>query len=165
MSVVTPSSRRDGTAMSRTSSEHSPGGPGWGLASGSSRRPPPLVRTNREPDVMSCKIIVRENSQGSPLGTTFFAEMSELAVATGSVNLGQGFPDTDGPGEIARDAADAIRPTRPISTRTGGRHSRAEKRDRLPHQPAVITTWRRSRMAQGSSRRRARRSRRRSSPW
>lgn len=34
--------------------------------------------------------------------------MSELAVATGSVNLGQGFPDTDGPAEIARAAAEAI---------------------------------------------------------
>ena len=42
------------------------------------------------------------------LGTTIFAEMSELAVATGSVNLGQGFPDTDGPPEIARAAAQAI---------------------------------------------------------
>jgi len=30
-------------------------------------------------------------------GTTVFAEMSALAVRTGSVNLGQGFPDTDGP--------------------------------------------------------------------
>ncbi len=35
--------------------------------------------------------------------------MSELAVATASVNLGQGFPDTDGPAEIAAAAADAIR--------------------------------------------------------
>jgi N-succinyldiaminopimelate aminotransferase len=34
--------------------------------------------------------------------------MSELAIATGSVNLGQGFPDTDGPPAIARAAADAI---------------------------------------------------------
>lgn len=42
------------------------------------------------------------------LGTTIFAEMSELAVSTGSVNLGQGFPDTDGPTEIAQVAADAI---------------------------------------------------------
>ncbi|HEX7996034.1 MAG TPA: pyridoxal phosphate-dependent aminotransferase [Streptosporangiaceae bacterium] len=42
------------------------------------------------------------------LGTTIFAEMSELAVATGSVNLGQGFPDTDGPHVIAQAAADAI---------------------------------------------------------
>jgi N-succinyldiaminopimelate aminotransferase len=42
------------------------------------------------------------------MGTTIFAEMSALAVATGSVNLGQGFPDVDGPAEIARTAADAI---------------------------------------------------------
>jgi len=34
--------------------------------------------------------------------------MSELAVATSSVNLGQGFPDTDGPAEVAQAAADAI---------------------------------------------------------
>jgi N-succinyldiaminopimelate aminotransferase len=43
------------------------------------------------------------------LGTTIFAEMSALAVATGSVNLGQGFPDTDGPDEIAEAAIAAIR--------------------------------------------------------
>ncbi|HET9897564.1 MAG TPA: pyridoxal phosphate-dependent aminotransferase [Streptosporangiaceae bacterium] len=43
------------------------------------------------------------------LGTTIFAEMSELAVATNSVNLGQGFPDTDGPAEIAEAAAQAVR--------------------------------------------------------
>jgi N-succinyldiaminopimelate aminotransferase len=42
------------------------------------------------------------------MGTTIFAEMSALAAATGSVNLGQGFPDTDGPREIAQAAADAI---------------------------------------------------------
>jgi N-succinyldiaminopimelate aminotransferase len=42
-------------------------------------------------------------------GTTIFAEMSALAVKTGAVNLGQGFPDTDGPAEIAEAAIDAIR--------------------------------------------------------
>jgi N-succinyldiaminopimelate aminotransferase len=42
------------------------------------------------------------------LGTTIFAEMSARAVATGSINLGQGFPDRDGPAEIAQAAADAI---------------------------------------------------------
>ncbi len=41
-------------------------------------------------------------------GTTIFAEMSALAVATGSVNLGQGFPDTDGPPELLAAAAAAI---------------------------------------------------------
>jgi N-succinyldiaminopimelate aminotransferase len=30
-------------------------------------------------------------------GTTVFAEMSALALATGAVNLGQGFPDYPGP--------------------------------------------------------------------
>jgi N-succinyldiaminopimelate aminotransferase len=43
------------------------------------------------------------------LGTTIFAEMSALAVATGSVNLGQGFPDTDGPTEVSEAAVRAIR--------------------------------------------------------
>ncbi|MGZ4594227.1 MAG: pyridoxal phosphate-dependent aminotransferase [Actinomycetes bacterium] len=42
-------------------------------------------------------------------GTTIFAEMSALAVSTGSVNLGQGFPDTDGPTEVAEAAIAAIR--------------------------------------------------------
>ncbi len=45
----------------------------------------------------------------APFATTIFAEMSALAVATGSVNLGQGFPDTDGPSEIAEAAVAAIR--------------------------------------------------------
>jgi N-succinyldiaminopimelate aminotransferase len=42
-------------------------------------------------------------------GTTIFAEMSALAVRTGAINLGQGFPDTDGPAEVAEAAVDAIR--------------------------------------------------------
>jgi N-succinyldiaminopimelate aminotransferase len=42
------------------------------------------------------------------MGTTIFAEMSALAVETGAVNLGQGFPDTDGPREIAKIASEAI---------------------------------------------------------
>ena len=43
------------------------------------------------------------------MGTTIFAEMSALAVTTGAVNLGQGFPDVDGPKEIAEAAVAAIR--------------------------------------------------------
>jgi N-succinyldiaminopimelate aminotransferase len=42
-------------------------------------------------------------------GTSVFAEMSALAVATGSVNLGQGFPDEDGPAEVLEAAVAAIR--------------------------------------------------------
>jgi N-succinyldiaminopimelate aminotransferase len=48
------------------------------------------------------------NSRLAGMGTTIFAEMSALAAATGSVNLGQGFPDTDGPREVAEAAANAI---------------------------------------------------------
>jgi N-succinyldiaminopimelate aminotransferase len=40
--------------------------------------------------------------------TTIFSEMSELAVTTGSLNLGQGFPDTDGPAELVQVATGAI---------------------------------------------------------
>ena len=42
-------------------------------------------------------------------GTTIFAEMSALAVRTGAINLGQGFPDADGPAEVAEAAIAAIR--------------------------------------------------------
>jgi N-succinyldiaminopimelate aminotransferase len=41
--------------------------------------------------------------------TTIFAEMSALAVRTGAINLGQGFPDADGPAEVADAAIAAIR--------------------------------------------------------
>ena len=41
-------------------------------------------------------------------GTTIFAEMSELALRTGAINLGQGFPDTDGPQEMLDAAIEAI---------------------------------------------------------
>jgi N-succinyldiaminopimelate aminotransferase len=42
-------------------------------------------------------------------GTTIFAEMSALAVRTGAINLGQGFPDIDGPPEIVEAAVEAMR--------------------------------------------------------
>ena len=45
----------------------------------------------------------------SPFGTTIFAEMSALAVRTGAINLGQGFPDIDGPPEMLDAAVAAIR--------------------------------------------------------
>ncbi|MFH9088453.1 pyridoxal phosphate-dependent aminotransferase [Streptomyces sp. NPDC017673] len=49
------------------------------------------------------------NRRLAAFGTTIFAEMSALAVATGSINLGQGFPDTDGPEEIREAAVRALR--------------------------------------------------------
>ena len=42
-------------------------------------------------------------------GTTIFTEMSALATRTGAINLGQGFPDTDGPPEIVAAAELALR--------------------------------------------------------
>ncbi|MFC4223274.1 aminotransferase class I/II-fold pyridoxal phosphate-dependent enzyme [Lysinibacter cavernae] len=39
---------------------------------------------------------------------TIFAEMSALAASTGSLNLGQGFPDEDGPVEVTEAARAAI---------------------------------------------------------
>ncbi|MFF6840828.1 pyridoxal phosphate-dependent aminotransferase [Streptomyces tanashiensis] len=49
------------------------------------------------------------NSRLAEFGTTIFAEMSALAARTGSINLGQGFPDTDGPEEIREAAVRALR--------------------------------------------------------
>ncbi|MGO9511101.1 MAG: pyridoxal phosphate-dependent aminotransferase [Mycobacterium sp.] len=43
-----------------------------------------------------------------PYATTVFAEMSALAARVGAVNLGQGFPDEDGPPEMLKAAQDAI---------------------------------------------------------
>lgn len=39
---------------------------------------------------------------------TIFAEMSGLAAASGAINLGQGFPDEDGPAEVLAAAQQAI---------------------------------------------------------
>ncbi|MBE7160144.1 MAG: pyridoxal phosphate-dependent aminotransferase [Williamsia herbipolensis] len=44
----------------------------------------------------------------APFATTVFAEMSQLAVAHDAINLGQGFPDTDGPRSLLDAACTAI---------------------------------------------------------
>ena len=41
-------------------------------------------------------------------GSTIFSRMTALALSTGAVNLGQGFPDTDGPVEVLEAARAAI---------------------------------------------------------
>ena len=48
------------------------------------------------------------NPTFSSLGTTIFSVMSGLAVQHGAINLGQGFPDTDGPLEVRERAARAL---------------------------------------------------------
>ena len=45
----------------------------------------------------------------APYGTTIFTEMTGLALRTGAINLGQGFPDEDGPAEILEAAGAAMR--------------------------------------------------------
>lgn len=47
------------------------------------------------------------NSVYAALGTTIFEVMSRLAAETGAVNLGQGFPEHDGPRDILEAAARA----------------------------------------------------------
>jgi N-succinyldiaminopimelate aminotransferase len=49
------------------------------------------------------------NRRLAGMGTTIFAEMSALAIATGAINLGQGFPDVDGPESVSEAAVEAIR--------------------------------------------------------
>jgi N-succinyldiaminopimelate aminotransferase len=47
-------------------------------------------------------------SADGSLGVTIFEEMTTLALSTGAINLGQGFPDEDGPAEIKAAAQAAI---------------------------------------------------------
>ena len=49
------------------------------------------------------------NSLLSGIGTTIFTVMSALATEHNSINLGQGFPDTDGPADVVQAAADALK--------------------------------------------------------
>ena len=69
------------------------------------------------------------------LGTTIFAQMSALALETKSINLGQGFPDTDGPSEVADAAAYAIKngPNQypPLPGQPGLRNAIAEHQQRF----------------------------------
>ena len=51
----------------------------------------------------------RLNARLAPFGTTVFAEMTQRALQFDAVNLGQGFPDTDGPAEMVEAAARGLR--------------------------------------------------------
>ena len=48
------------------------------------------------------------NARLAALGTTIFTVMSALATEYDAINLGQGFPDTEGPADIVQAAADAL---------------------------------------------------------
>jgi hypothetical protein len=53
--------------------------------------------------------VARRSARLDGLGTTVFAEMTALAQSTGAINLGQGFPDIDGPREAIEAAVSALR--------------------------------------------------------
>jgi len=53
--------------------------------------------------------VIAPASRWAGFGTTVFTEMSVLAERTGSINLGQGFPDEDGPAAVLEAAARAMR--------------------------------------------------------
>ncbi|QGK71693.1 pyridoxal phosphate-dependent aminotransferase [Allosaccharopolyspora coralli] len=78
-----------------------------------------------------------------PFTSTIFAEITELARRTGAVNLGQGFPDSDGPAamlDVARRAiSDGVNQYPPGAGEPALREAIAEhRRDRygLDHDPA-----------------------------
>ncbi len=48
------------------------------------------------------------NALLSATGTNIFTTMSVLAARHGAINLGQGFPDTEGPEDVLRAAAEAL---------------------------------------------------------
>ena len=49
-----------------------------------------------------------QNNLLSAIGTTIFTVMSALATEHNAINLGQGFPDYDGPEDVVKAAADAL---------------------------------------------------------
>ena len=78
------------------------------------RHGPVTPRSFRAPASLGGAIYARNvrdptTSRLAAFGTTIFARMSALAAETGAINLGQGFPDTDGPTEVLDAAVDAIR--------------------------------------------------------
>ncbi|HEX2806587.1 MAG TPA: pyridoxal phosphate-dependent aminotransferase [Kineosporiaceae bacterium] len=71
----------------------------------------PTPSTSRRPVPGPWREVARQShllAADGTLGSTIFAEMSALAVRTGAINLGQGFPDTDGPAEVLAAAVAAI---------------------------------------------------------
>ena len=80
---------------------------------------------------------------------TIFTEMSALAARTGAVNLGQGFPDSDGPSSVVRRAQQALvsgenqyapGPGRPALREAVARHQQSHYGIELDPQHEVVVT-------------------------
>ncbi|WP_327358349.1 aminotransferase class I/II-fold pyridoxal phosphate-dependent enzyme [Streptomyces sp. NBC_01304] len=57
---------------------------------------------------MTADVTVRAARRTAAWGTTVFTELTELAQRTGAINLGQGFPDSDGPASVISRARQAL---------------------------------------------------------
>ncbi len=68
--------------------------------------PAPVSPSGRWTDVARAANLLDARGAVAP---TVFATMSALAARTGAINLGQGFPDTDGPETLLEDAVRAVR--------------------------------------------------------
>lgn len=75
------------------------------MSSTSPHSPAPAAPSGRWRDAARATGLLGADGVPRP---TIFAEMSALAARTGAVNLGQGFPDVDGPESVKRVAAEAI---------------------------------------------------------
>ena len=65
-------------------------------------------RPTPPPTPLRTSLAARTARRLDGVGSTIFAEMSALALRTGAINLGQGFPDTDGPDWMLAAARQAI---------------------------------------------------------
>jgi N-succinyldiaminopimelate aminotransferase len=88
------------------------------------------------------------NNLLSATGTTVFTVMSALAVQHGAINLGQGFPDYEGPQDVIRAAADALLDTRNQYPPLTGV---PELRQAVAEANAASTGWRSTRSRRSSS--------------
>jgi N-succinyldiaminopimelate aminotransferase len=103
--------RRSATPPSRSAIGRRSARPSVNLTAESLNHAPHELEPSRSATVFYTRSVPHDvvTTKLAGFGTTIFAEMSALATATGAINLGQGFPDTDGPIEVLDAAVNAIR--------------------------------------------------------
>jgi aspartate/methionine/tyrosine aminotransferase len=78
----------------------------------------------------------------APFGTTIFADdVSPRAVEHGAINLGQGFPDSDGPQEVLDAAVAAIRRAAATNTRRARERPNCSPRLRRTSGASTGSSW------------------------